>query len=117
MISPICIMIYPMVLKLQRMVIPQGTEHTLYRVLTRVDKSDVEINGPTFVPESTNLGQGLPQKVGFFLIFEPILRAWFFDKMLVLSNKKSTFVLASGFFGCCIFFNFVQILLEMSLFS
>ena len=25
------------------------------------------------------------------------------DKMLALSNKKSTFVLVSGFFGCCIF--------------
>ena len=45
----------------------------------------------------TNLGQGLSQKVGFFLIFEPILRAGFFDKMLALSNKKSTFVLVSGF--------------------
>ena len=48
----------------------------------------------------TNLGQGLSQKVGFLLIYEPILRAGFFDKMLALSNKKSTFVLVSGFFGC-----------------
>ena len=52
---------------------------------------------------STNLGQGLSQEVGFLLIFEPILRAGFFDKMLALSNKKSTFLLVSGFFGCCIF--------------
>ena len=29
--------------------------------------------------------------------------AGLFDKMLALSNKKSTFVLVSGFFGCCIF--------------
>ena len=26
----------------------------------------------------------------------------FFYKMLALSNKESTFVLVSGFFGCCI---------------
>ena len=51
----------------------------------------------------TNSGQGLSQKVGFFLLFEPILRAGFFNQMLALSNKKSTFVLVSGFFGCCIF--------------
>ena len=51
----------------------------------------------------TNLGQDLSSKVGFFLIFHPILQAGFFDKMLALSNKKSTFVLVSGFFGCCIF--------------
>ena len=38
-----------------------------------------------------------------FLIFQPILRAGFFDKMLALSNKKATFVLVSGVFGCCIF--------------
>ena len=50
----------------------------------------------------TNLGQGLSSEVGFSLIFWPILRAGFFDKMLALSNKKSTFVLVSGFFGCCI---------------
>ena len=35
-------------------------------------------------------------KVVFFLIFEPILRAGFFDKMLGLSSKTSTFVLVSG---------------------
>ena len=33
----------------------------------------------------TNLDQGLSQNVGFFLIFEPILRAGFFDKMFALS--------------------------------
>ena len=49
----------------------------------------------------TNLGQGLSQKVGFFLIFEPILRACLFDNMLALSNKKSTFVPVSGLFGSC----------------
>ena len=51
----------------------------------------------------TDLGQDLSQKVGVFLIFEPSLRAGFSDNMLVLLNKKSTFVLVSGFFGCCIF--------------
>ena len=55
-----------------------------------------------------NFGQGLSLKVGFFLNFCGYhkflanLRAGFFDKMLALSNKKSTFVLVSGFFGCCI---------------
>ena len=60
------------------------------------------IDGPTLLI-STKLGQGLSQKAGLFLIFEPILRAGFCDKMLALSNKKSTLVLVSGFFGCCIF--------------
>ena len=53
-----------------------------------------------------NFGQGLSSKVGFFLIFWPILQVGFFDKMLALSNKKSIFVLISGFFGfyiCTIF--------------
>ena len=53
---------------------------------------------PDPVQNKVNLDQGLSQKVGFFLIFEPILRAGFFIKMLALSNKKSTFVLVSGFF-------------------
>ena len=65
------------------------------------------IDGPTFVPKKwlffTNFGQGLSSKVGFFLMFWPTLRVGFFDKMLALSNKKSTFVLISGLFGCCIF--------------
>ena len=64
------------------------------------------IDGPTFVPKkwliSANLGQGLSKKVNFFLIFERILGGGFFDKMWALSNKQSTFVLVSGFFGCCI---------------
>ena len=29
--------------------------------------------------------------------------SWLFDKMLAVLNKKTTFVLVSGFFGCCIF--------------
>ena len=44
-----------------------------------------------------NLGQGLSQNVGFVLIFEAILRAGFFEKMLAVSNSKSTFVLVSRF--------------------
>ena len=51
----------------------------------------------------TNLGEDLSKKVGVFLIFEPILRAGFFDKMLALSRKRSTFVLVPGLFDCCIF--------------
>ena len=65
------------------------------------------IDGPTFVPKSGYflpiLVKVCPQKLAFFKIFWPILRAGFFDKMLALSNKKSTFVLIFGFFGCCIF--------------
>ena len=67
-------------------------------------KSDMEIDGPTFVPKLAflaNLGQGLSQKVTF-LIFEQILRPGLLDKMFAPSNRKSTFVLVSGFFGCCI---------------
>ena len=59
---------------------------------------------PTFVWKSglfTNLGEGLSKKVGFLLVFEQIVR--FLDKMLALSNKKSTFVLVFDFFGRCSF--------------
>ena len=79
------------------------------------------IDGPTFVPKSDyffiNLGQGLSSKVGFFLTFRPIFRAGFFDKMFALSNKKSIFVLVSGFFCLLYFHNFVQILFEKLLFN
>ena len=44
--------------------------------------SDKRIDGLTFVPKC----QGLSKKVGSFLSFE------------LISNKKSTFVLVSGFF-------------------
>ena len=61
----------------------------------------MEIDGPTFAPKIlTNLGQGFSQKISKILIFEPILRAGFFDKLLALSDKKSTFVFVCGFFGC-----------------
>ena len=64
------------------------------------------IDGPTFVPKSGYflpiLVKVCPQKLAFLNFFLPILRAGFFDKMLALSNKKSTFVLISGFFGCYI---------------
>ena len=46
----------------------------------------------------TNLGQGFSQKVGSFLFFKPISRVCFFDNMLALSNRKSSFVLVSGSF-------------------
>ena len=51
----------------------------------------------------TNLGQSLSQKVVLFLIFEQIVRPGCLGKMLALLNKKSTFVLVSGFFDRCIF--------------
>ena len=58
------------------------------------------IDGPTFVPKSGYflpiLVKVFPQKLAFYN-FWPILRAGFFDKMLALSNKKSTIVLISGF--------------------
>ena len=63
----------------------------------------MEIDGSHLCPKRwlifTNLGPGLSQQVDLFLIFEPILRAGFFDKMLALSNKKNTFVLVFGFFA------------------
>ena len=47
----------------------------------------------------TNLAQGLSQKVGFFLILEPILLAGFLSsKNVRSSNKKSALVLVSGSF-------------------
>ena len=59
-------------------------------------------DGPTFVRckkwlISANLGQGLFKKVGSFLIFVPILRAGFFDKMLALSNKNPSLSLFLAF--------------------
>ena len=41
----------------------------------------MDIDGPTFVlivAFFTNLGQGLSQKVDFFLIFEQVVRPWLF---------------------------------------
>ena len=46
-------------------------------------------------------GSSLSKKVGFFLLFEPILQAGFIGNILALSNKKSSFVLVPGCFGCC----------------
>ena len=90
-----------------------------------LDKSELlELNGidlPFQLSSSkwlnfTNLGQGLSQKVGFFLDFRPILRGRFFDRILALSNKKATFLLVFGFW-LLYFHSFVQILFERSLFT
>ena len=59
----------------------------------------------------TNLGQGLSQIVGFFLFLYSTLRAGFSDKLLAVSNKKSSFVLVSGFW-LLYFLNFAQMLFE-----
>ena len=63
----------------------------------------MEIDGSTFVPQSGYfflIWVKVSKKFDFFLIlFEPILQAGFFDKMLALSNTISTFVLVSGFLG------------------
>ena len=55
------------------------------------------IDGPKQWLVFTNLGQSLSQKVGFFLFFSQFYELAFLDKILFLSNKKSTFVLVSGF--------------------
>ena len=64
-------------------------------VLVMAIPKDIGIDGPTLVPNGgyffTNLRQSLSQIVSFFLLFELILRAGFFDEMLALPNKKSTF--------------------------
>ena len=44
-----------------------------------------------------NLGQGVSQKVDFFLIFELILQGNFKNKTFALSNKKSIFFLFLAF--------------------
>ena len=64
------------------------------------------IDGPTFVPKSGYFYQLLSRfvlKSWLFLNFLANFKSGFFDKMLALSNKKSTFVLVSCFFGCFIF--------------
>ena len=65
------------------------------------------IEGPTFVPKYGYIlliwVKVCPQKLAFSQFFSQFHELAFFDKMLALSNKKSTFVLASGFFGCRIF--------------
>ena len=42
-------------------------------------------------------------KVGFYLIYEPALRAGFFDKMLAFFKQEIRLFLVSGFSDCCIF--------------
>ena len=49
------------------------------------------------VIDHPTLGQDLSKKVSRFLIFETVLRAAFFDKILALPHMKSSFVLVSGF--------------------
>ena len=77
-------------------------------------------DGPTFVPKS---GYFLliwvnvcPQKLAFLNFFIQFYKLFFFGKMLALSNKKSTFVLAVAFW-LLYFHTFVQILFERSLFN
>ena len=65
----------------------------------------------------TNLGQGLSQNAIFFLIFEPNLQAFFFDKVLAFLDKKSTFILVSCFFDCWIFTILFKYYLKGSFFT
>ena len=65
----------------------------------------MEIDGPTFVPKSdyfffTNLGQRLSQEVACSKFFSQFCEVDFRQNVgssRALSNKKSTFVLISGF--------------------
>ena len=80
--------------------------------------SDMGIDGSIFVPKSgffTNLGQGLSQKVGFFLIFQQILRPGFLDKIGTLKHEIHL-CLCFWLFWLLYFQNFVQILYERLLF-
>ena len=64
------------------------------------------IDGPTFVPKSGYFlliwVKVCPQKLAFSLFFSQFYELAFLTKSQPLSNKKSTFVLVFGFFGCCI---------------
>ena len=68
-------------------------------------------------PISTNLGQGLSQKVGFFLIFEAILRAGFLTKCWLFQTRNPHLPLFLAFLAVIFsHVSFVQILFERSLF-
>ena len=62
------------------------------------------IDGPTFVPKRDQFlliqVKVCLNKLAFSSFLSQFYELDFFDK---ISNKKSTFVLVSGFFGCCIF--------------
>ena len=55
------------------------------------------------------------KKLAFSSFFYPILEDSISDKMLALSNKKSTFVFIYGFLTV-VLYSFAQILFEKSLF-
>ena len=79
----------------------------------------MEIDGPTSVSRSGNVSPVWVKvclKKLTFLAFKPVSRAGFPDKMLALSNKKSTFVLVSGLLAV-VFSQFCQILFERFLFT
>ena len=67
----------------------------------------MRIDGPIFVPKSGYFlliwVKVCPQKLASSLFFSQFYELAFFYKLLAPSNKKSTFVLVYGFFGCCIF--------------
>ena len=71
-------------------------------------ESDTKIDSPTFVPKVAIFLQiwvKVCLKKLAFLLFEPILGAGLLDKMLALTDQRSTLFLFSGFIGCCIFTN------------
>ena len=60
-------------------------------------------DGATFVPKKwlifTNLGQRLSQKVGFFLLFEPILLAGFLTKCCHFHTRNPSLTLFPAAFA------------------
>ena len=64
----------------------------------------------------TNLGQSLSQTIGFFLNFEPILRAGIFDKCWLFQTRNPPLSVFLAFW-LLYFHNLVQILFERSLFN
>ena len=73
-----------------------GSHKNVSQILATFDfqgwKSDMGIDGHTFVPKKwlifTSLGQGLSQKVGLFLIFDPILQAGFLTKCWFFQSRN-----------------------------
>ena len=73
------------------------------------------IDGLTFVPKKwlvfTNLGKGLSQKVGFFFILVPILRAGFLTKCWLFQTRNQLLSLFTAFLAV----GFITVLLKCCL--
>ena len=51
----------------------------------------------------TKLGKRVSEKVGFYLLFEPILGGGFLDQIIASFKQKIHLFLCVWLFGCCIF--------------